>query len=185
MILPVTTYEDVIKNFRTVISNECGIDLSRILNSLSVRGPELLKVMSDTQTYSFGLSDCFIVFELVEDNSAEDNVVLHEADGSTSSISSYNMNMRIYGNDCHKTSQDIRMTFKNPDIALNMRSNGVYIYGIPFPTSINEIVNNTVWPRCDLTIKVKVRFNKKNKAIPDITGYSEIIINTIEKASEA
>ena len=186
MILPKTTYEDIIKNFRVTVSEQSGVALDRIFNATSVRGPDIIKIINETNATSFNLADCFIVFELLEDYSETDNVVTHESDGTISSISSFNFNLKIYGNACHSVSQTILMRLKTDEVALALRSKGIYISGIPFPAAINEFVNNTVWPRCDMTIKMKVRFNiSPAESTGLIHSSSGIIIKTIEKASEA
>lgn len=152
------TYENIIREIRPELSEQSGIDLNRIMNAVTARGPELSKLLSSSQSVSFSLSDAFIIFELVEDDN-QDNFVTHEEDESLSSISSMSLNLKIYGNAAHKVSQEILMRFKTEEVAMKMRGKGIFINGISFPTSINEFINNTVWPRCDMTLHLKVRFN--------------------------
>lgn len=152
------TYEDIIREVRPELGTQTGISLDRIMNAASARGPDLSKILSSSQSASFNLTDCFIIFELVEDDN-QDNFVTYEEDGSVSSLSSMSFNLKIYGNAAHKVSQEILMRFKTEDVAMKMRGKGVFINGISFPTAINEFINNTIWPRCDMTLHLKVRFN--------------------------
>ena len=175
--IPSITYEDIIRKLRPKISEQTGIPLDRIHNAVSVRGADLYKLISETESMSYSLGDVFIVFELVEETD-ELNTVLHEVDESISSIACFNFNLKIYGNACHQVSQEILMRFKTEDVAFNMRNEGIFIRGISFPTSINEFINNTVWPRCDMSIKIAVRFNT-NPVIPtvDAEGIGKIILH--------
>ena len=175
--IPSITYENIIRELRTQLAIQSGVPLDYIFNAVSVRGPDIYKLISNTQSASFSLAESFIIFELNEDDT-EDNVVLHELDNSLSSISSFNLNLKIYGNGCHAVSQNILMRFKGEEVAIDLREKGIFINRITFPTNINEFINNTVWPRCDMAIKIKVRFNTpKITTSGDAETINEIIIN--------
>ena len=184
MSLPSTSYENIIRTIRPVLSEQSGIDINRILNAISVRGPDLLKLISESQSMSFDLGDCFIVFDLIESD-PEEAVVLHEEDDSTSSIAPFDFTLKIYGNASHQVSQNILTRFKTESVALYLRSKGIYIHGITFPTAIHEFINNTVWPRCDMSLHIIVRFNVKPvEETYDAESTSGLIIQTVEDAKE-
>ena len=170
------TYENIIILLRREIAKQSGISLDRIFNATSVRGPDLYKIISETAAASFDLSNAFIVFELLEDD-IDSNTVTHELDETISSISSFKFNLEIYGNACHTVSQNILMRFKTEEVSLGLRAEGIRVYRVGFPTTINEFINNTVWPRCDMSIYLQVRFN-----VPRITdsGYAEEINSITE-----
>lgn len=170
------TYENIIIFLRKEIAYQSGVSLDRIFNAVSVRGPDLSKIISETEAASFDLSNAFIVFEMMEDEN-EGNVVTHEVDGTISSIASFKFNLKIYGNACHTVSQNILMRFKTEEVALGLRDKGIYIRGITFPTNINEFINNTVWPRCDMTLNLQVRFNVSRISVD---GWAEEIGSIVE-----
>lgn len=175
------TYENIIIKLRKKLAEQTGISLDRIFNAVTVRGPDLFKLISESESMSFDLGDSFIVFELKEDDN-DNNTVLREQDDTMSSISSFNFDLKIYGNACHTVSQNILMRFKTEEVAFGLRSEGIYIKGIGFPTSINEFINNTVWPRCDMSLKLQVRFNTykiHDDGLAELPG--GIIINPTSK----
>lgn len=176
------TYEDIIRNLRTEISTQTGLNINRIINAVSSRGPDLLKLISNSEATSFNLADCFIVFELLESDSGE-NVVIHDKGDVLSSISPFNFTLKIYGNACHKVAQDILMRFKSEKVVTSLYKKGIFIHGITFPSSINEFINNTVWPRCDMSIHIIVEFRtEETEKTYDAEGISGIVVKTIEEA---
>ena len=73
--LPNTDFDNVIRALRKTIIDYVGIDGNRVLNALSVRGADLLKIINSTELNSYNLSDSFIVFELLEDNEKEYHII--------------------------------------------------------------------------------------------------------------
>ena len=60
-------YDDIIRTIRSELIIQTGLVGSRILNATSVRGADLLKVLNEDEVAPFNLSDCFIIFEMLED----------------------------------------------------------------------------------------------------------------------
>ena len=175
-----TTFIDIIKLLRLEISIQTGIDLNRIINAISARGPSLVKLISDTEMASFNLSDCFIVFELLETPDTKENVVIHDSNGVVTSVVPYDFSMKIYGNACHQVSQIILTKFKTESVALDLYSKGIFIHGITFPTPVNEFINNTVWQRCDMSIHIITEFRVQTEETSDAEISPELVIRTVE-----
>lgn len=154
--LPNTDFENVIRNLRKIIINYIGIDGNRVLNALSVRGADLLKIINETELNSYNLSDSFIVFELLEDPDKE-YFVMEEDEDNVCYISNLHMDLKLYGKPCHAVSRKLISTFKNETILMELYNSGIYYRGITGPSSVNEFINNTLWPRCDMTIKVQIK----------------------------
>ena len=154
--LPNTDFDNVIRTLRKTIIDYVGIDSNRVLNALSVRGADLLKIINKTELNSYNLSDSFIVFELLEDSDKE-YFVMEENDNNMCYISNMHMDLKLYGKACHTISRKLITAFKNEKILMDLYVSGVYYKGITGPSSVNEFINNTLWPRCDMTIKVQTK----------------------------
>lgn len=168
-------YKDIIINLRKEIIKQSGISDDRVLNALSVRGTDLTKILDDS-ILSYDISDCFIIFELVEDNSKTSYTTPNE--NSMDSIANFNMLLKIYGNSSYIVSQMLKSRLKNPNVITELRNKGIYLTSIDNIVSVNEFINNTYWIRHDMTLNITVRFNFNN--IED-EGYVEAINKTIIK----
>ena len=155
--IKIVTYEDIIKILGAEITNQTGIKKDMIKNAYSIRGSNLAKHLSSTETNTINLDNAFIVFELIESED-EKNVTVNEEE-STNIIQNYNYNLKIYGNSCHKISKEILARFKSHEVMFSLYGKGIWITSISFPQAINEFINNTLWPRCDLTINIRVLHN--------------------------
>lgn len=178
--LQATTYLDAVKILRNEIILQTQLQGTRVLNATSVRGPDLLKVLDNlTATTSPHLDNTFIVFELKENQSefysaTEANAIQMEG------IIPYDMILKIYGNNCHDVSREILAQFKNKEVALKLRNSGIWVYNISRAENINEFINRTVWPRCDITINVATRFEiTKKTTSANVSKFKNILnINT-------
>lgn len=151
-----TTYVTALTALRSVIITQLGISAERVMNAVSVRGPELWKIISSTEINSFNLNDSFIVFEFVINDADGEFGAVDNKDGTSEVLMPYVLKMKFYGNSCNTASQTLLASFKTSDVAITLRNAGVWVYGISKPTSINEFLNNTVWPRVDMDVKVQL-----------------------------
>ena len=168
--LPYTTFDDIIRNIRKTIIDYVSIDNikmdnNRVLNATTVRGPDLLKIINDSELNSFNLKDSFIVFELKESDD-KDYYIMNENDNEHSIISRYHMDIKLYGNACHRVSQKLMSVFRLDYVLQDLYEKGIHFTGITYPASNNEFINNTLWKRCDMTIHLEARM-KVDKAKPD------------------
>ncbi len=173
--LPNTDFDNVIRALRKTIIDYVGIDSNRVSNALTVRGADLLKIINSTELNSYNLSDSFIVFELLEDNDKE-YFVMEEDEKNLCYVSYMHMDLKLYGTPCHNISRKLIATFKDEKILNELYYKGIYYKGITGPNSVNEFINNTLWPRCDMSIKVQIKtaipkpteeeyFNLKNEPL--------------------
>jgi len=185
-LLPYTTFDDIIKTLRSAIINYVGLDNNRVLNATSVRGPDLLKIINETELNSFNLNDSFIVFELKESND-KDYYIMSENDDENSIIARYQMDIKLYGSPCHIISQKMLSVFKEELVLEELYNKGVHFTGITFPESNNEFINNTLWKRCDMTIHLEARMKVdkffKDKYFDDNMSKDEILKKIIIKSN--
>ena len=147
-------YDTLIILVREQLIEQTGISGDRILNAASVRGADLTEILNNTDVFSIKLID-------VVEQENENNVIIPEEDDTMTSLATYNFILKIYGNMCHMCAQQIRALFKTSEVATTLRNAGVYIKGIEFPIDQKEFINNTLWPRCDLTLQLQCRHNFK------------------------
>ena len=159
---PSITYENIIKFLRNEIIKQSQLPSDRVLNALSIRGTNLTKVLNEIIEESYEVDDSFILFELVYVDNGN-NVVIPNDEYMTS-ISNFNFNLHIYGNNSYMVAQKIWTGLRNENAALNLVEQGIHVNGVTFPQTINEFINNTLWIRHDLTIKFEVKFD-----IPNVT----------------
>lgn len=150
-------FEEVIKIIRNIISRELNYDKNRIFNGYSVRGADLQRVVNDTKVTSFSLADTFIVFTFTED--MDNYAVTKEFDDNYSTITRYSFNIKGYGNACHSLIGRILVLFKKEMVLRELYDNGIYIVGLDTPKQSTEFINETVWERCDTSIKINIRMN--------------------------
>ena len=178
--IPYITYSGLIIKTREAIIAQSGLDDDLVINAVSVRGPALSKLLSDDEITSLNLHDGFIIFELLENKDSDNNTILQNDDESADNISEYRLLLKIYGNSCHEISQRLVSRFKMESVVLDLYSQGVWIKNISFPETINEILNNTVWPRCDIEMTIIARYNiSPTSTIPDTSDFGNIIIKRI------
>ena len=152
------TYNELIKTLRTNVIKQGELSAQYVRNADSVRGADLTVILSEINVMSAKLSDVFVIFELLEDDN-DDNYIIPEENDTISSISSFKFVLHIYGLQSHMCAQMLMTRFKTSEVASALRDNGIYLAGIGFPTNTKEFINNTLWPRCDLEMDIKVRFN--------------------------
>ncbi len=175
--IPYITYNNLIINIRQALITQSELDEKMVINAVSARGPALRKLISDNESTSLNLHDGFIIFELLENKDSENNIILQNDNNSSDNISEYKLLLKIYGNNCHEISQKLTSRFKMEDIIMELYSKGVWVRNISFPETINEFVNDTVWPRCDLELTIIVRYNiEALKETPYTDELGEIII---------
>lgn len=157
-----TTYENIIISLRKAIIEQSDLISDRVLNALSVRGTDLSDIINGVVEDNLNIDNSFILFELLYDD-GNDYVVVKNDDNSMASINYFNLNLHIYGNDSYMTAQKLMSRFRTIDCAEKLYNSGIHFLGITNPTTINEFINDTMWIRQDLTIKIEVAFKIDNQ----------------------
>lgn len=175
-------YEDIIRSIRRLLIDYSGIPGHKILNALSARGTPLAEYISESEEESINMSTSFLLFELIEDQDANNYVTTSQNDGMMT-IQAFQFHIMIYGNNCHTDAQKISTLFKQSDNALRLRNEGVFINGVEPVESINEFINDTLIQRCDLFIKLQGRFEFEETS-EDVGYFEKIKSIVVERASD-
>ena len=175
MLKGTTDVNETIKCIRKAIIKNLEISGNRVLNGLSVRGADLQKIIDECNLGSFDLNDSFMVFEIVKDD--ENYFIMKETETKVSNIGNFRLDFRIYGNACYTIGMKMQAMFKDEDVLYDFYENGIRAKDTSKLSSINEFINNTLWPRCDLSFKYQIRFEFET---PETNNY----FNQVEKGKE-
>lgn len=145
-----TTYDEAIVSLYGLLVDISGLPKNLVVNSNSISGPDVEKILTQVHNVSPNVSDAFIIFDFVETDG--------DAYGASSGnefveiIHPYRLHLRIYGDECHNLALRIFSAFKYLNTALYLEDNGMRMLGINPITSVNEFINLTRWERCDIEI---------------------------------
>ena len=163
MIKSITNFHDLDKEMRSLIIECSSLDGNNVLNALSVRGPDLQKQIEDANIFvSYDLSDCVAIFEISLDENSSNNVQIEQqSDGTMIQYVAFNMSLSIYGNASNLLMRFIQAQINTSYVIQKMYEKGIYIESTSNVRSTNEFVNETIWPRSDMTINFacKIEFS--------------------------
>ena len=180
-----TTYIDLIKNVRSEILTQSELVNERVINAVSVRGPALSKLINNNTSTSINLHDVLIIFELLVDTDSDQNIVLTNEDDSKDIITQFRLLLKVYGNASQEMANILLARFKSEEIITRLYAKNVWVKNVSFAQTMNEIINNTVWPRCDLEMTLIARFHiEQLNEIPYADSIKNIIISRGEKTNE-
>lgn len=165
--IPVTTYEKALVALRNQILIYSGIPNNFILNGDSIYGPDIWKMITDTIGEAPELSNTFIVFEFKEIPNDSFGIT-----GGFTALAPYGLFLKVYGDNCHMTAYKLAAMFKYADVIEVLQNSGVKVTNTSTIGSINEFINDTRWPRCDVEIDVLCNFDIKLEN-PNDPGYAE------------
>lgn len=161
MITAVNNVYDIIKSMRFELIAQSGLDSKLVLNSLSVRGTDLKKYVSDDIFTSYSLSDNVILFEITPTQTSND--CSFKDDDACSIYVSYNFGLSIYGNSSDTLANIIKLRFESESVRLNLYRQGIYVDDISSVTALNEFINDTMWLRSDLTITISCKLSSTDE----------------------
>ena len=177
----ITNLRELEKIVGNILYKESELTKDRIINALSVRGPALSKLVTDKVKLSYDLNDVVIIFEIV--NRSNDDVNFSEEidENEIRNNLALEVNIVCYGNASNNVVNKLRARLLSERVRLEFLENDVYIAQVSNATSLNEFVNETVWPRCDFSFNIDVEMLVK-KTIEDktIEDISEITTYTTE-----
>lgn len=181
MIKNIDSYKEAVILIRNMIISQSNIDSNHVLNSLSIRGQDLQKLIQDTNIYmSYDLNDKIILFKISK-NDNTNNVQLSEENDIISLYTSYKCHLYIYGNNSFDFSEILKakiLTEKNID---DMFFKGINITSCSNIENISDFINNTIWPRSDFNIYFSYKYNVSlDNNYKDINSIDKLNIKEVE-----
>lgn len=144
------------KAFAAVLVEQSGLPEERVINSLSLYGPDFEKLVDGTIYASYEMADCFLFFKLESGDDA--NFSAPAKDGAIYSYHSFRFHLYVYGNQCHAMALTIRTRLLYDRPQTDLIRQGIHIVNVEKPVLVNEYMNGRMWPRADLEAKVDCRF---------------------------
>ena len=162
----ITNLRELEKIVGNIIYKESGLTKDRIINAMSVRGPQLSKLITDKVKLSYDLNDVAIIFEITNRNNDDVNFSEEINEDEIRNNLALKVSIICYGNASNNVVNILRARLLSERVRLEFLENDVYIAEVSSATSLNEFINETVWPRTDFTINIDVEMLVK-KTIAD------------------
>lgn len=177
MIKQLTDINTAIKVLRQMLINQSQLEPNKVLNALSVYGPETLTTGENCQ-FSFTNEDTFILFELIEIES-NNNVDMIESDDTVSVYATYEFKLIIYGTDSANIAQKLKGRFRTAKVLDELYVQGIQLYKVDRPTAMNEYINDAMYERRDMSIYFSI--NLQVEQIDDYDAFAQLNeIKTVE-----
>ena len=147
-------FKEIEKIIGDLLVKESELPKEHVLNSLSLRGPELDKLIDEKVYLSYNLNDCVLLFEVSADSNLLDlSLPDKETDEIIKDIG-LNVKTIIYGNCSLELANIIKARLESAEVREEFLSRSLYLYEVSNLSSLNEFKNNTVWPRTDFDISL-------------------------------
>lgn len=157
MIQAIQDVRELDKIWRQTILKQSELKSDRVLNSMSVRGVDLVK-QYESVTTSIDVKDCFIVFNVKAKES--DNDISMEEDSSDLTIyKAYTFSMTIYGEKSEFLGSMLKARIESDKCRTDLFEQGVYFERISSFTTETEFYNETAWRRTDIVIDFSIRLD--------------------------
>ena len=156
----ITNLHDIDKIIGNMLVKQSELDKSRIANAITPRGVDLAKFITDKVKLSYDLHDVVIIFEVVSTES--DGINFTEIEKDSSNIrenAAFEVKITIYGNEAIRTAKILKARFESEKVRTDLLNDGLYLIDTTYVQSINEYVNETMWPRADWSFRIACEMN--------------------------
>lgn len=148
-------------DIETIVGNmlvkQSQLDKSRIVNAITPRGVDLSKFVTEKVKLSYDLNDVVIIFELLA-TEIEDINFTEIGDGDKDSNirenSAFEVKLTIYGNEALGMAKILKARIESEKVRTDLLDKGLYLIDVQQIESINEYLNETMWPRADFSFRI-------------------------------
>lgn len=153
MNLPVISdiYE-IDKYIAKMLVEQSQLDTNRIINGLSIRGVELAKFIEDSIELSYNIKDSVIIFERFSEDNENINFSEELSISNIRQTMYHKIHIIIYGMKSAMLANILRARCISENVEDSLSTVGIYLSSVSQVSSMNEFINNTVWPRADFDI---------------------------------
>lgn len=149
--------EELNKVVRQVLILQSGLQSTRVLNSLSIYGEDLDKLLEDEIYGSIERNDAMLLFELRSRDSTS-NMTQTNDDDTLLLVRSFTLHVILYGNSSSDIASILKTRLETEKVRLSFVERGIYIEDISMPQTLNEYKNQTMWLRNDFDINLTCSF---------------------------
>ena len=156
MSLPLTTYNAALVTLRNQILTYTGLPNNLVLNGDSLYGPDTWKMITELIGEAPDQSSDFIIFEFKEISNDAFGISVDNI--NIEALAPYGLFLKIYGDRCHEIAYKLASIFKLPQAIETLRATGIKVINSSLINSVNEFINGSRWPRCDIEIDMLCNF---------------------------
>lgn len=170
---------DIEKIIANVLVKQSQLDNDRIINGLSVRGPELSKYIQTKVLKSYELTDSVIIFELVMDYNQDTNFTEY-SNNSIRNTMAFHIELTVYGNESINLANILKARLESQKVRAILLEEGIYLSNISNIASLNEYINETMWLRSNMTLNLIAEMNiDEIDKSEDVEDFSELTYYTV------
>lgn len=149
----IKSIKEVDKIIGDMLVKQSELQRGSIVNGCSIRGVDLSKFVTEKVKLSYDLSDSVIIFETKA--SSNDDVDFTEAENDVVRESLYlEVSVIIYGNQSLTLAKKLKARFESEKVRNDLLAKEVYLSSVNEITSMNEFINETIWPRADFSMNI-------------------------------
>lgn len=145
----ITHVEQLITILRPIISQNSEIMLNDIINSDSIHGAELTKIVNG-EKIPYATNENIIVFDFYETQGV--NIIETDENDVVHAINSYAMHLVIYGDKARTIALTLKARLLSPTMIQRLARQGISISSISPIESSTENINTAIYIRRDMTI---------------------------------
>lgn len=152
----ISDVNEINKILKQRIELETGLSNRNVRNALSTYGETLHKLLTDKKFNSYELNDAVILFDLHTRDNPTDVSIVNE-NSSVDLYKSYEFKIIIYGHSSANLGNILYARFNTDYVLSTLQDEGIYLESISLPMSINEFINDVMWPRTDLSFLISCK----------------------------
>lgn len=149
----IKSIKEVDKIIGDMLVKQSGLQRGNIVNGCSIRGVDLSKFVTEKVKLSYDLSDSVIIFETKTSNNDDIDFTETENDVVRESLF-LEVSVIIYGNQSLALAKTLKARFESEKVRNDLLDKEVYLSSVNEITSMNEFINETIWPRADFSMSI-------------------------------
>lgn len=176
-----TNIHEIEKIIGNMIVKQSGLDRSRIANIASIRGVNLSKFITNSVSLSYNLSDVVILFEIVASDNRDINFTEKTKDDAIRESNCFDVKLICYGNESINIIKMLKARLESAVVRSALLDEGIYFVESSSCESINDFINETIYPRTDFhfTVACEIEYSQIEEEYTIST--TNININTSDK----
>lgn len=160
---------EIDKILGNIIVEQSELDRNNIKNGLGIRGSDLSKFINENIYISPNIKDTIIIFN----TELEDNPITEEKENEIVIDNFLNFKLMIYGAHSKNLAYILKARLESEEVRYELTSKYINLINIDNVISVDDIINNTIYPRCDLNIHLHI-ISKSVKKINSFENYENL-----------
>lgn len=180
--IKITNLHDIEKLIGNMLVKQSQLNKFRIANAITPRGVDLSKFITENVKLSYDLNDVVIIFELLATEVEGINFTEAESEDENSNIrenAAFEVKLTIYGNEALGMAKILKARIESEKVRTDLLDKGLYLIDVQQIDSINEYLNETMWPRADFSFRIACEMSiAQVDDMPEINNVDDLDIET-------